>query len=345
MEQFLDRLQHQDTPESRRRGLVAWEPQEGDVIVATPPKAGTTLVLQMAHCLRSRGDVSFEEINKDCVPCLEMAYDAGVPLDLDQRYVPRLFKTHAWFPHVPGIDNSGVRVVCVIRDPFAIAVSFYHFLGSGWFFSKDDIDIDTFIQGFVVTGRGEPTDYTSNAGIFHIIRSYYEHRNDDRVLLMCYENIVKHKRVHARKLAEFLNVPCDDELLDQVGLLSRYAWRRSAPRMRRPGRAHVRFTLARSFVRRSKEWMSAHATKFDEHFMKLAINEKAGLPKDAGLRPGSTGKVRVGKDGDDCISVETRAMLQAAWEEVLQPVTGCRSYDELLAKLDEELYSGWYDVP
>jgi hypothetical protein len=38
-------------------------------------------------------------------------------------------------------------------------------------------------------------------------------------------------------------------------------------------------------------------------------------------------------------------MLQAAWEEVLQPVTGCRSYDELLAKLDEELYSGWYDVP
>lgn len=55
MEQFLDRLQHQDTPESRRRGLVAWEPQEGDVIVATPPKAGTTLVLQMAHCLRSRG--------------------------------------------------------------------------------------------------------------------------------------------------------------------------------------------------------------------------------------------------------------------------------------------------
>ncbi len=79
--------------------------------------------------------------------------------------------------------------------------------------------------------------------------------------------------------------------------------------------------------------------------MKLAINEKAGLPKDAGLQPGSTGKVRVGKGGDDCISVKTRAMLQRAWEDVLGPVTGCDSYDELLAKLDDELYSGWYDGP
>lgn len=222
MDQFLNRLKFQDTPESRRRGLAEWKPQDGDVIVATPPKAGTTLVLQIAHCLRSRGDVSFEEINKDCVPCLEMAYDAGVPLDLDQMYAPRLFKTHAWFPHIPGNGNDKVRLVCVIRDPVAIAVSFYHFLGSGWFFSNEDIDIDTFIQRFVVTGRGVPTDHTGNAGIFHIIRSYYEHRNDDRVLLLCYENIVKEKRVHARKIAEFLGVPYDDELLDQVCVLSRY---------------------------------------------------------------------------------------------------------------------------
>ena len=246
-----------------------------------------------------------------------MAYDAGVPLDLDQRYVPRIFKTHAWFPHIPGNDADGVRLVCVIRDPVAIAISFYHFLGSGWFFSNDEIDIDTFIQRFVVSGRGVPADHTSNAGIFHIIKSYYEHRNDDRVLFMCYENIVKRKRVHARKLAEFLEVPYDDELLDQVCVLS------------------------------SKEWMSApeNATKFDEHFMKLAINEKAGLSKDAGLQPGSTGKVRVGKAGDDRISTETRAMLQRAWEEVLQPVTGCGSYEELLAKLDEEMFSVWNDAP
>lgn len=314
MEQFLHRLQFQDTPESRRRGLVEWQPNDGDIIVATPPKSGTTLLLQMAHCLRSRGDVSFEEINKDCVPCLEMAYDAGVSLDLDQRYTPRIFKTHAWFPHIPGKDKDTVKLVFVIRDPEKVAISFYHFLGSGWFFSNDEIDIDTFIQRFVLSSRGEPADYASNAGIFHIIKSYYEHRNDERVLFLCYENIVKHKRVHLKKLAEFLELPYDDDLLDLVEHLS------------------------------SKEWMAApeNATKFNEHFMKLAVNERAGLPRDAGLQSGSTGKVRVGKDGPgDTISDVTKAMLKKAWEDVMQPVTGCASYGELLIKLRDELYSDW----
>ena len=195
MEQLLDRLRYQDTPESRRVGLHDFSPLDGDVIVATPPKSGTTLLLQMLHVLRSGGDTSFDEINKDCIPCLEMAFDAGVSLDLDQRYAPRMFKTHAWLPNMPGNDNPAVKVVCVIRDPVKAAISFYHFLGN-WFFSKDDIDIDEFVQQFVCKSRGEPKDYTQNASIFHVIKSYYERRSDDRVMLICYENLVNHKRVH-----------------------------------------------------------------------------------------------------------------------------------------------------
>jgi len=61
----------------------------------------------MLHTIRSRGDTEFEEINKDRIPCLEMAFDAGVSLDLDQRYSPRLFKTHAWFRDIPrAIDGE-----------------------------------------------------------------------------------------------------------------------------------------------------------------------------------------------------------------------------------------------
>lgn len=308
----MHRLTFQDTPASRKVGLVDWKPRAGDVIVCTPPKSGTTLTIMMAHCLRSRGDTSFDEINADACPCLEMAHDSHIDIEVDQKYTPRLFKTHAWYNDCPGASRDDVKLVCVIRNPEQAAVSFYHFLG-GWFFDKKDIDIDTFIQRFVVGHRSEPRDYTENASIFHVIKSYYEHRhNRGRVLFFAYENIVKHKRVHLKKLAEFLEVDYDDELLDTVEELT------------------------------SKEWMGAHESKFDEHHMKLAVNEKAGLARDAGLG-GSSSKVRT-KSGDqgDVISEETRNLLQKAWNDVLLPATGCRSYDALLESLHQELYQDWF---
>lgn len=52
---------------------------------------------QIMHSLRSRGDMSFEEISLT-IPCLEMAYDGGVlDLQADQGYKPRCFKTHLWY--------------------------------------------------------------------------------------------------------------------------------------------------------------------------------------------------------------------------------------------------------
>lgn len=60
--------------------------------------------------------MDFEEIS--CViPFLELAYDSGyVDLDKDQGFVPRMYKTHAWYPFCP--KNAG-KYIYVIRcgDP------------------------------------------------------------------------------------------------------------------------------------------------------------------------------------------------------------------------------------
>ena len=53
--------------ESIRLGR-AFKPRSSDVFIVTYPKCGTTWVTQIAHCLRTRGDVSFGEIT-EVVPC------------------------------------------------------------------------------------------------------------------------------------------------------------------------------------------------------------------------------------------------------------------------------------
>lgn len=58
--------------ESRRRGL-AFQPRPTDVIISPYAKCGTTWLQQIAHGLRTRGSMDFEEISV-VVPWLEVAH-------------------------------------------------------------------------------------------------------------------------------------------------------------------------------------------------------------------------------------------------------------------------------
>ncbi|CAE7220971.1 EIF4G2, partial [Symbiodinium pilosum] len=40
---------------SKQQLKERWQPQPQDVVVAVPPKSGTTMLLQVAHQLRRRG--------------------------------------------------------------------------------------------------------------------------------------------------------------------------------------------------------------------------------------------------------------------------------------------------
>lgn len=81
--------------------------------------------------------------------------------------------------------------------------------------------------------------------------------------------------------------------------------------------------------------MKAHSSQFDEKLSKLARNEACGLPKDAGM---SSGKLRRGTSGvgQSSLSPELQAKIRQKWKEVVTPVTGCETYDELRASLARE---------
>jgi len=84
--------------------------------------------------------------------------------------------------------------------------------------------------------------------------------------------------------------------------------------------------------------MKKHSTKFDEHPLKYAKNEAAGLPRDAGLT-GNPGKVRngVSNSAKDVIPQCIMDQIDAQWNEVVTKVTGYTTYEEFRKGINKEL--------
>lgn len=86
--------------------------------------------------------------------------------------------------------------------------------------------------------------------------------------------------------------------------------------------------------------MKQHATKFDSRNYKLARNEAAGLPREAGLISSNyAGKVRNGKvnESKEALSAKNLKTLKKLWDDIIKPVTGFDTYEEMRASVNKEL--------
>jgi len=67
---------------------------------------------QMAHSLRTGGDLDFDDISR-VLPWIETASELGIDLGAAQRGDPRIFKSHLAYDDVP----SGARYIISVRYP------------------------------------------------------------------------------------------------------------------------------------------------------------------------------------------------------------------------------------
>ena len=84
--------------------------------------------------------------------------------------------------------------------------------------------------------------------------------------------------------------------------------------------------------------MKKHASKFDEHPLKLSRNESVGLPRNAGLQ-GNCGKVRSGDvhSSKSVLPEYVHTKLHQKWIEVVAPKTGYSTYEALRAGINKEV--------
>ena len=81
------------------------------------------------------------------------------------------------------------------------------------------------------------------------------------------------------------------------------------------------------------DFMKKHEYQFDEKLSKRARNEACGLPQIAGM---SKGKIDSGKwgNGKQKLSGDLCHAIWNKWTEIVEPVTGCATYDEWLVSIE-----------
>jgi hypothetical protein len=127
------------TPESLANGLQ-FKPRPSDVFIVTYPKCGTTWVQQIAHGLRSGGDMNFDEIDV-ATPWTICALDCKLDLNAEQAFHPRLYKSHESETKIA----KGGKYIYVARNPESVLFSFHQFVVDYCGLSPEtDIGIDEF---------------------------------------------------------------------------------------------------------------------------------------------------------------------------------------------------------
>ena len=257
-----------------------------DVFVATYPKCGTTWTQQIVHGLRTRGALDFPEISY-VVPFIDVASLLGVDLEAEQVAAPRAFKTHLPWSRVP----QGGRYIYVIRDPKDALLSAYHFF-NGWHFERDALSVEEFSEETFLNDEGSPDGYWQH------VRSWWEQRERENVLFLCFEDMKRDLEGTVRRIAAFMGLPADEEL---IAIATRQS---------------------------TIDFMRARKDLFDERQMVAATSRLLGVSPDAG-----TTKVRSGRVGEgvEALPASVVTRLDEAWRREIAGPLGIRSYDELRA--------------
>lgn len=258
--------------------------RDNDVVISPFGKSGTTWLQQIVHTLRTRGDMDFDDISR-VVPWIETSPGLGIDLDAEQKANPRAFKSHLDYETIP----KGGKYIVSIRNPEDALNSMYKFM-EGWFIEPGAISFEDFAQ----------QRYIVSEGYWKHLASWWKHRNDKNVLLLSYEQMTQDPDALIRRVAEFIDVPLDEELLA--------------------------ITLEHS----SLAYMLKYKDRFDDALMRALSETKANIPKGS-----DSSKVRKGQIGERTMPENIQAELNDKWQKLIEEPFGFTTYADLIAELEQ----------
>ena len=155
-----------------------------------------------------------------------------------------------------------------------------------------------FMEGwYIEPGAVSPDDFVSQnlkrGDYYRHFISWWPQRNNENVLYLVYEDMKKDLNCNIRKISEFVEIDLDDDLLA--------------------------ITIRHS----SFSFMTTFKDRFDDAMLRKQSEEKI-LPAGS-----DSSKVRAGEVGAYEFKDETIAAFNDKWREIVTPVTGFDTYEEL----------------
>jgi len=207
-----------------------YKPRPDDIFIVTYPKSGTTLIQMMLYQMTSDGSMDIPHI-LSVSPWFEHEVMTQPPNRelFESLPSPRFFKTHFFYDQLP---QQG-RFIYIVRDVRDVALSSYHHF---CLMTGVDQNREQFINGFLRQPRSW----------FKFQASWWPHRNDENVLFLTYEGIIKDLEGTVRKLAAFCGIPVDESSMPRIvercsiGFMKQH-WEKFDPRLRRISRTPAEF--------------------------------------------------------------------------------------------------------
>lgn len=183
------------------RSAFSYQPRPGDVFIVTYPKCGTTWMQFIVYCIYNDGETPADlvELMKR-TPFLEM-FGAEIAEKMPR---PGAIKTHLPYRLQP--KSPDARYIYVARNPYDCCVSLYHHTRLFPIYDFEDGTFDEFFEMFL---RGE-VDF---GDYFEHLMSWYEHRNDENVLFLTYEDLKRDPKKGILSVARFLGEEYENKLL------------------------------------------------------------------------------------------------------------------------------------
>ncbi|XP_044968964.1 cytosolic sulfotransferase 8-like [Hordeum vulgare subsp. vulgare] len=185
----------------------SFTPRPGDVLLASPPKCGTTWLKALSFAIMARaaypptaGDHPLLRLNPhECVPFIDDLFSAGQDAKLEALPSPRLMNTHMHHSLLPAsvAVDPNLKVVYICREPKDMLVSMWHF--------GNTIHPCDFSDMFESVCEGKSPD----GPIWDHVLGYWRasKASPERVLFLRYEEMLLNPVESVMKLAGFLGVP------------------------------------------------------------------------------------------------------------------------------------------
>uniref|UniRef100_UPI00358FECCF sulfotransferase 1C2-like isoform X1 n=1 Tax=Myxine glutinosa TaxID=7769 RepID=UPI00358FECCF len=191
--------------------IMSFQARPDDTFIASYPKSGLMWTTQVMNMIKLQGDVKAYKVRKSLIPFLEFCRPNEEPAveTINNLPSPRDINIHSPISHISkSILEKKCKVICVLRNPKDVAVSYYHFHTFNNMLPNPGTWSE-FLQNFMIGKVGF-------SSWFDHVKGWWSLRKQPNIFFLFYEAMKKDLGYEAGRLASFLGRDLSPEAMKNL---------------------------------------------------------------------------------------------------------------------------------